>query len=135
MIRYFKVKYGFNSMESVSVQEGGELEKVVYAWKEGLPVVIEDKMIQGKHIISIEPDYHKYTGWNPGYEPRSPEDFEQIRKGCPEFAGVLEDCKQKINLLEAQGKTNLIGQNIDVKQISASTIIDDLQAVDNSLDK
>jgi hypothetical protein len=118
MIRYFKVKYGFNNLESVSVPEGGELEKVVYAWSEGVPVSVGNKMIQGKHIISIEPDYHRYTGWNPTYEPCTAEDFAQIGRDCPDFVGVLEDHKQKIALLEHKGRTDLIGQNTDIKLLN-----------------
>lgn len=115
MIRYFKVKYGFNNSESVSVPEGSELEKVVYSWKEGLPVAINNKMIQGKHIIAIEPDYHRYTGWNPTYEPSGSEDFAQIQRDCPDFTGVLEDCKNKVAFLESRNQTELIGQNVDIK--------------------
>jgi len=117
MIKYFKVKYGFNSDEHLSVKEGGDLEKVVYGWKEGLPIALGDKMIQGKHIISIEPDYHRYTGWNPSYLPTGSEDFAQIKRDCPDFTGVLEDCKNKVSCLEAKNQTHLIGKNEDTKQI------------------
>lgn len=117
MKKYFKVKYGFDTQSAVTVEEGGELDKVVYAWKEGLPVSIGNKMIQGKYIISIEPDYHRYTGWNEGYSPSNSDDFAQIRRDCPDFTGVLEESKQRIAQLEAKGKQHLIGTN-NVKKIN-----------------
>ena len=118
MEKYFKIKYGFKSTDFVSVKEGGELEKSIYAMLKEQPVTLGGKMINGKHIISIEPDYHRYTGWNPEYQPSSSEDYAQIKRDCPEFEGVFDNFKSKVVRLLSTGQANLIGQNVDIKKLN-----------------
>jgi hypothetical protein len=92
----FRVKYGFDTMSHLRVEGGAELEKAIYAWMEQVPVTLGGKMIQGKHIISIEPDYRYYTGWYETYSPTTGDDFAQIERDCPKLDGYIEAYKQRV---------------------------------------
>lgn len=105
----FKVRYGFDKMSHVRIEAGPELEKVIYAWRKQIPVTLGDRIIQGKHIISIEPDYHYYTGWYESYQPVTGDDWAQIDRDCPKFDGYIEAYRNRVNDLIERGKTNLIG--------------------------
>lgn len=107
----FKVRYGFDKMSTVSIEAGPDLERAIYAWIEQLPITIGGKMIQGKHIISIEPDYHFYTGWYDSYIPTSGDDWKQIERDCPKFDGIIERYKTNVHNLISQNKTELIGRS------------------------
>lgn len=106
----FKVKYGYKPREHVSVAVGAELDRVIYAWLEQVPVNLGDRLIHGKQILSIEPDYHYYTGWFPQYEPTSAEDWQQIQRDCPLFAGYIEETTKRVQQHIETNQTHLIGQ-------------------------
>lgn len=106
----FKVKYGFSKSEQVSVDAGGELEKVIYAWAEHLPVTVGGVMIHGKHIRAIEPDYHYYTGWYPNYEPSNGDDWAQIERDCPDFDGYLSAYVNRVRSLSEAHRADEIGR-------------------------
>ena len=109
MKKYFKVKYGFGAMDKVSIEEG-ELKKVMYAQLKGTPVQVGGVVINGKNIIAITPDYHRYTGWYDSYEPKDGEDWKQIERDCPKFYGVLEYHKDKMLQLVKTGQIGLIAE-------------------------
>lgn len=92
----FKVKYGFKTSEQKSVNIG-QLEKIIYGIQTDSMVTVGDRMIKAKNIVSIEPDYHYYTGWNSSYEPKNKEDFEQIKRDAPVFDGILEKVNHKVS--------------------------------------
>jgi hypothetical protein len=109
MKKYFKVKYGFSATDYVSIEEGRDLDKAIYARFTGKPVEIAGKIISGSNIIVIEPHYHKYTGWNEWYEPKDPDDFKQIQKDCPSFDGIVEAHKVRVSDLINSGRVQEIG--------------------------
>lgn len=109
MKKYFKVKFGFQKSDYVSVDELG-LQKAVYSMYSKKPVQIGDTFIQGDKIISITPHYHKYTGWNEFYEPKEADDFLQIKRDCPEFEGYVEATKNHVAMLMQSGRINEIGK-------------------------
>lgn len=109
MKKYWKVKYGYNSLDNVSVSEQ-EIEKAIYAQIKGQPVQIGNAYVNGRNIISIVPDYNRYTGWNPTYQPESTEDFAQIKRDCPPFDGFLEAYKNRVANLIHDGLENQIGK-------------------------
>lgn len=106
---FWKVKYGFNASEYVSVDQLG-LQKAIYAQVKRKPVQLADAYIDGGRIISITPHYHKYTGWNEWYEPKEPEDWKQIQRDCPNFDGVIENVKNHVADLMMKKQDNLIGK-------------------------
>lgn len=110
----FKVRYGFDRMATLSIEAGQDLERAIYAWTEQIPVTIGNKMIQGKHIISIEPDYHYYTGWYESYQPTSGDDFRQIERDCPSFDGYIEAYKQRVVELIRTGRASEIGHGTPI---------------------
>ena len=117
---YFKIRYGFKAIDFVSVEAGGELEKVLYAWTSGNIVGIGDRMINGNNIISIEPHYHKYTGWYDNYEPKEADDWEQIERDCPaNFAGVLSFYRERVQYLVSTNQLAEIGKGKEIPGLSA----------------
>lgn len=108
MTQTFKVKFGFGPMDKVSVS-GSELEKAIYAQLKGTPVRLGNSFVNGRNIISITPDYHKYTGWHDTYEPTEAEDWKQIKRDCPDFNGVLEAYTDRVRTLIYSGKDKEIG--------------------------
>jgi len=101
--RYWKVKYGFNPSDRVSIPEE-LLQKAIYARIKGTPVQLGTHFISGSNIIEISPDYHKHTGWYDWYEPKTGEDFAQIQRDCPNYDGVLELHKEVVHGLIKSGQ-------------------------------
>lgn len=87
--KWFRVKYGYGVNDFISVTED-YLAKAIYAKQKQSLFSYGDKIIDGKEIKNIVPDYHKYTGWNAWYEPTSTEDFIQIERDCPSFSGYVD---------------------------------------------
>ncbi len=116
--RYWKIKFGHKPTEYVSIEEGGELEKAIYAMMTGTPTQLGNKFVKGTHIMSIEPNYHIHAGWNDFYEPTDGNDWAQIKRDCPEYDGVLEDFKTRIYYLKENNKLDLIGKNVDIKELN-----------------
>jgi hypothetical protein len=112
----FRVKYGFNMADKATIPET-EVEKAIYAQVKGIPVKLGNSYINGRNIIAITPNYHKYTGWNEWYEPESPDDWTQIKRDCPNFDGVLDYYQDRVRLLMSTGRENLIGQGVDLPEL------------------
>ena len=91
--RYFRVKYGYSAGEFVSIPED-YLAKAIYAFQKQTLFSFNDKIINGKEIKTITPDFHRHTGWNDWYEPKSPDDFKQIERDCPDYTGTIEEATQ-----------------------------------------
>ena len=119
--RYFKVKYGFSASDTASIEEK-DVEKAIYAQVEGIPVQLGNSFINGKNIISITPNYHKHTGWYEWYEPKDGNDWAQIERDCPNYNGVVEYYKDRVQLLMRTNRKNLIGQNIEIKELEAPKV-------------
>lgn len=112
--RWFRVKYGYSVGEHISIPEE-YLAKAIYAkHKQGL-FSYNDRIIDGKEIKTITPDYHKHTGWHEWYEPKDAEDFKQIERDCPKYDGCI-DGATKIALESIRtGNVSLLTTNL--KQI------------------
>lgn len=113
---YFKIKYGYSTSDQVSINIE-DLEKAIYAQIKGVPVHLGNSFINGRNIISITPHYHKHTGWYDYYEPQSGEDWEQIKRDCPNYNGVIEHYKERVAYLLHNGKENMIGKNIEIPEL------------------
>ena len=107
----YRVVYGWNPKDFLAITED-ELEKVKYAWvTDGIY-----KDVKGGTILRIEEDFRYYTGWNEGYEPKSPDDFAQIERDMPplklfearralagervRYIAKVQDREEKFRLLE-----------------------------------
>ena len=116
---YYRVKYGFNALDQVSIDET-ELEKALYAQKFGEVVQLGNKQVNGKYIISIEPHYHKYTGWYESYEPTTGEDFVQIERDCPKgIESHIKNTREKVDYLLSHNQKHLIGKNIVIPELES----------------
>lgn len=115
----YKVKYGFDSLSSITIEAGPDLEKIIFAWLKQTPVAVNGRMFDGKYIIDIKPDYHFYTGWYENYQPTLGDDFKQIERDCPKtldevfnaYVGRVRELIQtkQINLI-GKGEPILIGE-------------------------
>lgn len=117
MNRFFKVKYGYAASEQISIPES-DLEKAIYAQVKGVPVQLGNAFVNGKHIISITPHWHKHTGWYDSYEPTSGDDFAQIKRDCPNYDGIVEHYKNRVVYLMAKNP-ELIGKNVEIPELQA----------------
>lgn len=117
----YKVKYGFDNLSQVSVVAGPELEKVIYAWLKQTPVAVAGRMLNGKHIIDIKPDYHYYTGWYDHYEPTDGDDWKQIQRDCPAtLSAMFDQYVDRVRGLIGSNRIDLIGQGEPI-QLAASS--------------
>ncbi len=116
--KYFRVKYGFTALDRVSIQVD-ELEKALYAQKFGEVVQLKGRQINGKYIISIAPDYHKYTGWYESYNPlMDADDLAQIERDCPkDLDNIIEKTRERVDWLVSHDKRKLIGENISIPEL------------------
>lgn len=105
----FKVQHGYDKGKYIVIEEK-DLQRAIYAWLEQIPLVIGDGMIHGKSILSIEPHYHYYTGWNDSYSPHTGEDWAQIKRDCPDFTGIIEGTITEVKRLISTGQVHLIGK-------------------------
>lgn len=106
---YFQIKYGFHVNDSITV-EGAQVEKAIYAQVKKISIQIGDIYLNGSNIIVIRPAYYKHTGWYYTYEPTNGDDFEQIKRDCPDYTGVIEVYKNRVKQKMEQGKINEIGE-------------------------
>jgi len=117
----WRVFYGYNHNDYISIGEE-YLERAKYAMISGKIFSHKEKLIQGKEIKRIEPDFRFYTGWYDSYAPHEAEDFEQIKRDVPTFE--IEDRsrladervrfaieKNQVNLLSEPDKLSLEWQN------------------------
>lgn len=115
--RYFRVKYGYSINEFISIPEE-YLAKAIYAFQKQSLFYFNDRIINGKEIKTITPDYHVHTGWNDWYEPKSAEDFRQIERDCPDYTGYI-DAGTKL-ALEAMrsGKVEVLASPLSIKLLA-----------------
>jgi|DEB0MinimDraft_10_1074344.scaffolds.fasta_scaffold45563_2 hypothetical protein len=117
-MRYFKVRYGYEKSAFTTIEEGGDLERAIYAWTEQIPVTLGDRMIHGRSILAIEPYYNAHTGWDRLYEPKDADDWQQIKRDCPKYDGIIENYKNHVLNLIENNQTEQIGNgNLPKKQI------------------
>jgi hypothetical protein len=131
--RFFKVKYGFGALDYVSIEEGGELEKAIYAQITGNPTQIGSAYINGRNIISISPHYHKHTGWNEFYEPNDGDDWVQIKIDCPNYDGVIEKYKTRVAYLMQNNQVNQIGKGLIITELDKPKNNPELEKITKTL--
>jgi hypothetical protein len=116
--RFFRVKYGYGKMDQVTISES-ELERAIYSQIKGTPMLLGTSMVKGNNIIAIQPNYHKHTGWNDWYEPKDADDWKQIKRDCPDYSGVVEKYKLRVQHLLQSGQDKLIGQNVAIPELDS----------------
>lgn len=117
---YFKVKHGFKTSDFVVVKDGPEMEKALHAWMTGNIASVGGKMINGNNIVSIEPDYHSYTGWYRSYEPSTGDDWKQIERDVPpEISLVLPEYRNRVTQLLSTGQEHLVGKGAPIKMLES----------------
>ena len=109
--RYFKVYIDYQNY--ISIDET-ELEKALYAFETGEPVVFE--MGAASRIQSIIPDFNKALGWYSDYKPKDVDqgDLEPVKI---DYRDYMSKTKEKVQYLMEHGQANLIGKNLDVPEL------------------
>lgn len=102
--RYFRIKYGYSASEFISIPEE-YLAKAIYSFQKQTLFSFNDKIINGKEIKTITPNFHIHTGWNEWFEPKDAEDFKQIKRDCPDYTGIIESATKLA--IEAQRTGNV----------------------------
>lgn len=110
-IRWFRVKYGYKVGEYVSIPES-YLAKAIYSKQRQTLFSFNDRIIDGKEIKTIVPDYHKHTGWHEWYEPTDAEDFKQIGRDCPSYEGYIEQATNYAIEAQKTGNTAILSQTL-----------------------
>ena len=113
---YFKVYVDFTRY--IPIDET-ELEKALYAFQIGKPVIFENGA--ATRIESIIPDYNKANGWYSDYKPKD-DDFAYIDQMKPKYVGYIGQIKEKIQYLLKTNQSNLIGQNVEVPELNQPKI-------------
>ena len=108
--RWFRVKYGYSNGEFISIPED-YLAKAIYSKQKQTLFSYDDRIIDGKEIKTITPDYHKHTGWNSWYEPKDSEDFRQIERDSPDYTGSIEKATSIAIESIRTGNTALLSNN------------------------
>lgn len=112
--RWFRVKYGYNANEFVSIPEE-YLAKAIYSKQKQSLFSFNDRIIDGKEIKTITPDYHKHTGWHEWYEPKDGEDFKQIERDCPDYTGYIDKATTIAIEVVRTGNTSLLNNVLQLK--------------------
>ena len=126
---YFKVYVDFTKY--IPIDET-ELEKAIYAFQTGKPVIFENGA--ASRIESIIPDYNKGLGWYSDYKPNQ-DDNAELETIKPKYSGYVGLIKEKIQYLISKGKTELIGKNIEIPELSAPKENTLKKEIDGLLDK
>lgn len=113
--RWFRVKYGYNINEFISIPEE-YLAKAIYSKQKQTLFSFDDRIIDGKEIKNITPDYHKHTGWNSWYEPKDAEDFKQIERDCPDYKGCIDTATHIAIESIRTGNTKLLSGGVSLIQ-------------------
>lgn len=96
-MKYFKVKYGFEHDEFISVSEK-ELPMAIRAHVTGKKGLFEEGAVSGDKIIAIVPDYNRLMGWKRSYQLTG-EDYDEIGpKTQREYTNLLQETSHQANL-------------------------------------
>jgi hypothetical protein len=110
---YFKVYTDFTRYIPI---HQSELEKALYAFQTGKPVIFENGA--ASRIESIIPDYNKAAGYYSDAK-LSPDSIGDLEKYKPQFAGLVSKAKNRVQYFIAEGKTNLIGTGAEIPELDA----------------
>lgn len=107
----FKVYIDFTNYIPIT---GEELEKALYAFQTGKPVMFE--MGAANKVMNVVPDYAKAAGYYSDAKLSS-EDVNDMERYKYKFTGIIGKVKDKIQYLILNGRQDLIGKNADVPEL------------------
>lgn len=108
----FKVYIDFTNYIPIT---GEELEKALYAFQTGNPVMFE--MGAANKVMNVVPDYQKRAGYYSDAK-LSPDDIADMERYKHHFAGVIGEAKDKIQYLISTNRKDLIGKNIELPEFN-----------------
>lgn len=121
-VLHYRVRYGYKPLEFVRVSSVGDLERAVYAMVELIPVTLNGRIIHGKTILGIEPDFHAYTGWHATHIPTTGADEAQILRDAPpiqSFVEQLSGVRSFVGTMIERGTQEQIGQGESLKLLES----------------
>lgn len=109
----FKVYIDFTNYIPIT---GDELEKALYAFQTGQPVMFE--MGAANKVMNVVPDYQKKAGYFSDAK-LSPDDLADMERYKHHFTGVIGKVKEKIQYLLATNQKGLIGKNAVIPELES----------------
>lgn len=95
-MKFYKIVWGYDAEDMVQIDET-ELAKAMQCFITKKDGIFKNGPMKGDRIITIQPDYHRVMGWNPGYKLTA-EDYgeigPQVRR---EHENFLEEAKYQVN--------------------------------------
>ena len=107
----FKVYIDFTNYIPIT---GAELEKALYAFQTGQPVMFE--MGAANKVMNVVPDYQKRAGYYSDAK-LSADDIADMERYKHHFTGVIGKTKEKIQYLMATNQKDLIGKNVEIPEL------------------
>lgn len=117
---YYKIIRGYSAEDYIEIKRD-ELEKAEYCFLLKKDAIYSGGAVKGSEILAIQPDFHKTMGWNRGYKLGA-EDYAELKaKGIDRKMQIeLENTRDKIQFLIKTKQENLIGQNINIPELTAT---------------
>ena len=114
-MKYFRVFTDYT--EFIPIDQG-ELEKALYAFITGSPVVFENGATT--RIERIVPDYHREMGWPYGHK-LSPDDWNEINDSgkALQYRGIVAKATDRVKFLIDARRTSEIGSGVDIPELAA----------------
>ena len=109
----FKVYIDFANYIPIT---GDELEKALYAFQTGQPVMFE--MGAANKVMNVVPDYNKRAGYFSDAK-LSADDIADTEKYKHHFTGIIGKVKEKIQYLLATNQKELIGKNVGIPELDS----------------
>lgn len=117
-MRYFKIRIGYGTGEDHHVEiDETELEKAYLCFLTDAKAVFSGGPVRGKDIVSISEDWHRALGWNREHS-MGPDDWHEVNERLPDYRGILAAVKEKVTYLIKANRQDLIGQNVDIPDMS-----------------
>lgn len=117
MPKHFKVVFGFNPNDYVSIDED-ELVKAQVMFMEGKGrALFGDTAIRGQDILRIVPDWHAHFGWNKGYK-MLPEDDEYVQPLEKPYKLMIENTKDIAKFIVENKRYDLLDAPLAAQKLA-----------------
>ena len=114
-MKYYRVYTNFTEYIPI---DSTEIERAMYAFITESSLLLNNGAIT--RIDRIVPDFHREMGWNPTHKIGPDDDAELASKGISHaYHRAIGTVRERVLFLMEHGKTELIGKNIPIHELSA----------------
>lgn len=109
-MKYYKIVYGFNEYDYLSITSE-ELHKAQVVAIEGGKAIFEEGFYnnRGNDVMRIVPDWHRARGWNKGYK-MTPLDYEDIENLVEPYRKTLSNGKLLAEFIIKENRKELLSK-------------------------